>query len=147
VIGKRSASIRGGASKGTVAGEAVGLKQRIEMLEQETQQFSDTNKIVKRDLSEVSECCPKVRKDFTNLEHKLGELKEESRTIRPKAEPFVLPGADPVISLTPRSLVSAIPAPAARKPPSSSSNSISPSSISPPALKCSSPEAGTGTNE
>jgi hypothetical protein len=52
--------------------EAVGLRQRIEILEQETQQLSEANKIMKRDIDEVSKCCPKVRKDLTNLEQKFG---------------------------------------------------------------------------
>jgi hypothetical protein len=37
--------------------ESVGLKDRIEMLEQETQQLSRANEVVKRDIGEVSECC------------------------------------------------------------------------------------------
>jgi hypothetical protein len=41
--------------------EAVGLEQRIEMWEQQTQQLSEANKIIKRDLGEVSKCCPKVK--------------------------------------------------------------------------------------
>jgi uncharacterized coiled-coil DUF342 family protein len=106
--------------------EVVGLKQRIEMLGQETQQLSEANKIVKRDISKVSECCPKVRKESTNLEHKFGKLKKERRAMRLKAEPFAAPGAhpDPATSPVLRSLASVMPAPAARKPASSSFYSI-----------------------
>jgi hypothetical protein len=80
--------------------EAVGLKQRIEMLEQETQQLSEASGVVKRDI-EVSECYPKVKNDFTNLEHELGKLKEEMRAMMPKAGAFGSPTADVAVPPTP----------------------------------------------
>jgi hypothetical protein len=119
--------------------EAVGLKQRIEMLEQETQQLSGANKIMKRDIGEVSECCQKVRKDFTDLKQKLGKLKEKRRAMRLKTESFAPPRADAAVSPSSKSLASVIQAPVARKPPSSSSYSMSSSSISPPAPSVSYP--------
>jgi hypothetical protein len=43
---------------------------------------------VKRDVGAVPGCCPKVIKDLGNLQRELAVLKEEIRTMKPKAESF-----------------------------------------------------------
>jgi hypothetical protein len=53
---------------------------------------------MKRDVGEVSNCCPKVKKDLTNMERELAKLKEEMRATRPKAEPLAPPAVDVVFS-------------------------------------------------
>jgi hypothetical protein len=54
--------------------EAAELKQRIEVLEQENRRVKEANEAVKRVVGEVSECCPKMKKDLTNMEQELAKL-------------------------------------------------------------------------
>jgi hypothetical protein len=48
--------------------EAAGLKQRVEVLEQENQRLSAADEVMKRDFGDVSDCCPKVKKDLIDLQ-------------------------------------------------------------------------------
>jgi hypothetical protein len=50
--------------------EAARLKQRIEVQEQENRWLSAANEVMKRDVGEFCDCCPKVKKD---LERELTE--------------------------------------------------------------------------
>jgi ABC-type enterochelin transport system substrate-binding protein len=58
------------------------LRRRTEGLEQENQQLTEANEVMKRNIGEVFDCFPKVKKDLTNLERELARLKEEMRTMK-----------------------------------------------------------------
>jgi chromosome segregation ATPase len=73
-------------SKRAAAGGGARLRQRIEVLEEENRRLSETNEVVKRGIGEVSECCPKVKKNLTILQQELAKLKEEMRATTQKAE-------------------------------------------------------------
>jgi hypothetical protein len=89
--------------------EAARLRQRIEVLEQENRRLSEANDVVKRDVGEVFDCCPKVKKDLTNLEREVAKLKEEIKVMnqkqaqleiranQPKADPLAPPAADAAV--------------------------------------------------
>jgi chromosome segregation ATPase len=81
--------------------EAARLKQRIEALEQDNRRLSETNGVAKRDIGQVSDCCPKVKKDLTDLQQELARLKEEMRATRPKAEPLAPPTANSAVPPAP----------------------------------------------
>jgi chromosome segregation ATPase len=91
--------------------EAARLKERIEVLNQENQRLSAANEVVKRDIGQVSDCCPEVTKDLTNQEQEVAKLKEEKRATRPKAEPFASPAANVALPPVPASSAPAKPAP------------------------------------
>jgi hypothetical protein len=91
------------------------MKQRIDVLEQENRRLSAANEVVKQDIGDVYECCPKVKKDIMNLEWELAKLKDEMRATRRKAELLAPPAADVAVPPAPKA------ADAARKPLSSSS--------------------------
>jgi septal ring factor EnvC (AmiA/AmiB activator) len=69
--------------------EAAELKQRIQALEQENRRLSEANEVVTRDIGQVSECCPKVKKDMTNLGRELAKLKEEIKRMKGTQDPLV----------------------------------------------------------
>jgi hypothetical protein len=73
--------------------------------------------------TELSDCCPKVNQNLTNLERELAKLKEEVRTMSPKPELLAPPGAE--IAVPPAQKADAPP----RKP---SGNSPPPDIIPPP---------------
>jgi hypothetical protein len=98
------------------------VKQRIEMLEKENRRLSEANEVMKRAVGEVSDCCPKVKKDVTNLERELAKLKEEIRIMRPKADPLAPPGADVAVPLGPKPAT----------PAQTSANSSQPPYVAPP---------------
>jgi hypothetical protein len=92
----------------------------MEVLEQENQRLSEANEVVKRQVGEVSDCCPKVKKDLTNLERELAKLKEEMRTMKP---------------LAPSGMCTYSTCSTARKPLSGSSADTSSSELAKPPLK------------
>jgi hypothetical protein len=51
--------------------------------------------------SQLSDCCPKVKKDLTNLTPELARLKEEITTMKPKADPLAQPAVDTAVSPAP----------------------------------------------
>jgi septal ring factor EnvC (AmiA/AmiB activator) len=88
-----------------LAAQVARSKRPVERLEQENQRLSTANESVRRDVGEVSDCCPKVKKDLTNLEREIAKLKEEMRTARPKAEPLAPAAADGVVLSVPKATV------------------------------------------
>jgi hypothetical protein len=68
-----------------------GLKQRIEVLEHENWRLSEANEVVKRDVGEVLNCAPKVKRAFTNRERELAKVKEAMRATRLKPDPLAPP--------------------------------------------------------
>jgi hypothetical protein len=75
--------------------------------------------------AQLSDCCPKMKKDLTNLERELAKLKAEIRATRPKTGPLPPPAAD----------VAVPPAPKAAAPAQKSSNSSQPPNQAPPPPK------------
>jgi chromosome segregation ATPase len=45
--------------------------------------------VVKRDIGQVSECCPKVKEDMTNLDREVSKLKEEIKRMKGTQDPLV----------------------------------------------------------
>jgi regulator of replication initiation timing len=113
-----------GRAKEQMRAEVGGLKQRIEVLEQENRRLSAANEMLKRDIGEVSDCCPKRKQDWTTLEREVAKLKEEMRTMMPKANspthpspPTVKPAPDAPAASPPAKPVKVSPPPAPAKPP------------------------------
>jgi hypothetical protein len=48
------------------------------LLERDDQRLSEANKVVKRYVGEVANCCPKVKKELTDLKWELEKLKGKS---------------------------------------------------------------------
>jgi predicted nuclease with TOPRIM domain len=82
--------------------EAARLNQRIKVLEQENRRLSAANEAMRRDVEEVSDCCPKVKKDLTNLEQELTKLREEITAMKPKLELLAPPAEDVAVQSAPR---------------------------------------------
>jgi chromosome segregation ATPase len=61
--------------------------------------------------AQLSDCCPKVKKDLTDLQQELATLKEEMRATKAKAEPLAPPTADVTVPAAPPSSALAKPAP------------------------------------
>jgi hypothetical protein len=47
------------------------------VLEEENLRLSAANEAVKRDIGQVSDCCPKVKRDLAALDRELAKLKRE----------------------------------------------------------------------
>jgi hypothetical protein len=75
--------------------------------------------------AQLSDCCPKVKKDLTNLEQELAKLKEEIRTMKPKPQLVVPPAAH----------VAVPPAPKAAAPTQKPSSRPPPPRVAPPSPK------------
>jgi hypothetical protein len=79
--------------------EVGGLKQRVEMLDQDNRRLSEANAVVRRDLvAAVAEESVKVKQDLTNLERELAKLNEEMRATRQPPELLAPPQADIAVS-------------------------------------------------
>jgi cell division protein FtsB len=76
---------------------------------------------------QLSDCCPKVKRDLTNLEQEVAKLKEETGAMRPKPEPLAPPVADGAVPPAPKAV-----APAQK---CSSSSSAPPSDVTAPPPK------------
>jgi hypothetical protein len=60
-------------------GRGARLKQRIEVPERDSQRLPEAKEVLKRDVSEVADCSPKVKKGLTDLKLELEKPKEEIR--------------------------------------------------------------------
>jgi hypothetical protein len=78
---------------------AAEMRQTNEQLQTEVAELKQRVEV--RDLGEVSDCCPKVKKDLTSLEQQLAKLKEEMREMRPKAVPLASPATDGAVPSAP----------------------------------------------
>jgi hypothetical protein len=56
---------------------------------------------------QLSDCCPKVKRDLTNLEQEVAKLKEETGAMRPKPEPLAPPAADGAVPPAPKGVAPA----------------------------------------
>jgi archaellum component FlaC len=102
--------------------DATGLKHRMEVLEQENRQLSTTNEVMKRDIGEVCDCYPKVKKDLTDLQQEFTKLKDEIKAVKREPEPLAPPAADVAVQ----------PGAKATDPAQKSSNNPSPPDTPPP---------------
>jgi hypothetical protein len=60
-------------------GRRARLKQRIEVPDRDSQRLSEAKEVLKRDVGEVADCSPKVKKELTGLKWELEKPKEEIR--------------------------------------------------------------------
>jgi predicted nucleic acid-binding protein len=72
--------------------EVAGLKQRVDVLEQDNQRLLEASEVMKRDV--WAHGTPKTKRGLTNLERELVKLKREKEAMEPNPEP---PAADVLV--------------------------------------------------